>query len=563
MQCCTDSITILGEGNFSCMSRSSTEVMGIPDELFHWIPGEMVVVVRLPRIPGEDTQEVLIEQIRVQLNEFLAQYSLVLEAYGTYGRWSETPTLPPIRRRAFIFGLHRKQPLIAIFFHTRHLDPAVRDPVSMALTYLQGHLEHLAQIGLHVVSAMPNWLVTAAPFFYAEGGPALPPHPSPALPTPAPANALSGWRVRLLDSGVPLDAKGAEDVLVAVLDTSPHPDRIRSAATRPELRRNWLLQRLATDLRNEDGSFAVEYDRYPQSNNVCTGRDNDGDVSYYLMPDHGISVAGLIRDVAPRAHIRLVRILNDYGGGDLYSLFAALTDLEREMVSGSIRRLVINLSLTIMPDIRRLPYIWFDNRQWPTTQLNGVTRVLNHLEEGLRLLFESLHSHGALIVAAAGNDSSGAFEKGLPPRPPRVPARYESTLSVSSVTNTFAPSKFANAANIAPFDAGVATFGGDSSSAGTSGVQPDAVRGLYLSPLFPMGEQNTSGWADWCGTSFATPIISALGAHLMAQGWSSSNVVIRLAAGSQERRGEHLFGSVPDAPTLLGNIIRVQQRYGL
>jgi len=276
------------------MSRSSTEVMGIPDELFHWIPGEMVVVVRLPRIPGEDTQEVLIEQIRVQLNEFLAQYSLVLEAYGTYGRWSETPTLPPIRRRAFIFGLHRKQPLIAIFFHTRHVDPTVRDPVPMALSYLQGHLEHLAQAGLHVVSAMPNWLVTAAPFFYADGGPAQPPHPSPALPIPAPANALSGWRIRLMDAGIPLDAKGAEDVLVAVLDTSPHPDRLRSAATRPELRRNWLLQRLATDLRNEDGSFAVEYDRYPQSNEVCTGRDNAGDASYYLMPDHGMSVAGLI-----------------------------------------------------------------------------------------------------------------------------------------------------------------------------------------------------------------------------------------------------------------------------
>ncbi len=319
---------------------------------------------------------------------------------------------------------------------------------------------------MHVVSAMPNWLVTAAPSFYADGGPALPPHPSPVLPSPAPANALSGWRVRLLDSGIPLDAKGAEDVLVAVLDTAPHPDRIRSAATRPELRRNWLLQRLATDLRNEEGSFEVEYDRYPQSNDVCTGRDDEGDASYYLMPDHGMAVAGLIRDVAPRAHIRLVRILNDYGGGDLYSLFAALTDLEREMVSGSVRRLVINLSLTIMPDIRRLPYIWFDHRQWPTTQLNGAMRVLNHVEEGLRLLFESLHSHGALIVAAAGNDSSDAFEKGLPPRPPRAPARYESTLSVSSVNSSFAPSKFANAvANIPPFDSGVATFGGDSYSA--------------------------------------------------------------------------------------------------
>ncbi|MBA2393668.1 MAG: S8/S53 family peptidase [Ktedonobacteraceae bacterium] len=544
------------------MSRSSTEIMGIPDELFHWIPDEMVVVVRLPRIPGEDTQEVLIEQIRVQLNEFLAQYSLVLEAYGTYGRWSETPTLPPIRRRAFIFGLHHKQPLIAIFFHTRHVDPTVRDPVPMALSYLQGHLEHLAQTGLHVVSAMPNWLVTAAPF-YADGGPALPPHPAPALPSPAPANALSGWHVRLMDSGIPLDSKGAEDVLVAVLDTSPHPDRLRSAATRPELRRNWLLQRLAMDLRNEDGSFAVEYDRYPQSNEVSTGRDNAGDASYYLMPDHGLSVAGLIRDVAPRARIRLVRVLNDYGGGDLYSLFAALTDLEREMVSGSIRRLVINLSLTIMPDIRRLPYIWFDHRQWPTTQLNGVIRVLNHVEEGLRLLFESLQSHGALIVAAAGNDSSSAFEKGLSPRPPRAPARYESTLSVSSVNSYFAPSKFANAANIPPFDAGVATFGGDSYRATSADGWPDAVRGLYLSPLFPMGEQNTSGWADWCGSSFAAPVVSALGAHLMAQGWSASNVVIRLAAGSQERRNEHLFGSTPDAPTLLGNIIRVQQRYGL
>jgi hypothetical protein len=545
------------------MSRSSTEVMGIPDGLFHWIPAEMVVVVRLSRIPGEDTQEVLIEQIRVQLNEFLAQYHLVLEIYGTYGRWSETSTLPPIRRRAFIFGLHRKQPLIAIFFHTRHMDPSVRDPLPIALSYLQGHLEHLAQVGLHVVSAMPNWLMTAAPFYYADGGPALPPRPSPVVPVSPPANALSGWRIRLLDAGIPLDSKGAEDVQVVVLDTAPHPDRIRSAATRPELRRNWLLQRLAADLRNEDGSFVVEYDRYPQSNDVCTGRDDEGEARYYPMADHGISVAGLIRDVAPRAHIRLVRVLNDYGGGDLYSLFAALTDLEREMVSGSIRRLVINLSLTIMPDIRRLPYIWLDNRQWSTTQLSGVMRVLNHIEEGLRLLFESLHAHGALIVAAAGNDSSSAYEKGQSPRPPRAPARYETTLSVTSVNSNFAPSKFANAANIPPLDSGVATFGGESSGEGMAGERPDAMRGLYISPLFPLGEQNTTGWADWCGSSFATPVISALGAHLMAQGWSASNIVTRLVAGGQERRGERLFGSTPDAPKLLGNIIRVQQRYGL
>src|SRR5262249_51809897 len=148
-----------------------------------------------------------------------------------------------------------KQPLLALFLHARHLDSQVRDPVSLALPYLQAHLEHFAQIGLHLVSAMPNWLVTAAPLFYGAGGPALPPRPAPPVePTSAPANILPGWHVKLLDEHIPLDTRGAEDVLVAVLDSSPHPDRLRDAAVRPELRRNWLLQRLASDLRSEDSS---------------------------------------------------------------------------------------------------------------------------------------------------------------------------------------------------------------------------------------------------------------------------------------------------------------------
>jgi hypothetical protein len=40
---------------------------------------------------------------------------------------------------------------------------------------------------------------------------------------------------------------------------------------------------------------------------------------------------------------------------------------------------------------------------------------------------------------------------------------------------------------------------------------PDAVRGVYIAPTFPGGEPNFNGWADWSGTSFATPVISALG----------------------------------------------------
>ncbi len=544
------------------MSRSSVELMGMPEELFHWVPDEMVVIVRLPRMPVDDTQDVVAEQVRKQLNEFLAQYGVTLEMYGTHGRWNDTPTMPPVRRRSFIFGLHKKQPLIAIFFHARRTSPTVTDPLPLALSHIQAHLEQLAMAGLQIVSAMPNWLVTAAPLFYADGGAAIAPRPAPPLDIPSSNNTLLGWHIVLADANFPLDSREGEDVLVAILDTAQHPDRIRSAASRLELRRNWLLQRLAGDLRNEDGSFAIEYDRYPISNDVRTGRDSYGEARYYLMPDHGVSVAGLVRDVAPKARIRLIRILNDYGGCDLYNIFAALTDLEREVFSGTIRRLVINLSLTIMPDIRRLPFLWFDNRQWPTTQLYGVMRVINHIEEGLRLLFESLHAHGALVVAAAGNDSLQVIQHGNAPRPPRAPARYETTLGVTSVNSSFAPSNFANSASIPPFDTGVATFGGDGTGVTDSNALPDAVRGIYISPTFPTSEQNTTGWADWSGTSFSTAIMSGLATHLMAQGWSASNILTRLSAGP-ERRTNTLFGSKPDAPSLLANVVRVQQRFGL
>ena len=543
------------------MSRNAFDLMGTPDNIFYWIPGEMIVIVRLPKKPGDDELDTLVEQVQSQLNVVLQPHDIVLELYGTHGRWLEdTSAMPTMRRRAFIFGLHRQQPLVAIFFHAHHADPTVEDPAPLALSHLQAQLERLAQAGLHVLSAMPNWLITAAPILYGDGGPALPPRPAPALDLPAVGNAPIGWRVSFLDQGTPLDPNGAQGVLVAVLDTAHHPDRLQRVANRPELRRNWLLQRLAYNLQSANGSFEIEYDRYPVSSDVRTGRDAQYESRYYNMSDHGLFVAGLVRDIAPRARIRLIRVLNDFGGGDLYALFAALTDLERELVSGSIRSLVINLSLTIMPDIRRLPYLWFDDRKWSSKQLFGIMLVLSHIEEGLRLLFESLYAHGALIVAAAGNDSFRVDKQTQMPRPPRAPARYETTLGVTSVNSRFTPSAFANLASMAPYNAGVATFGGDDIEVTDANGLPDAVRGLFISPTFPSGEPNTTGWADWCGSSFATPIISALGAHLIAQGWSAPNTISRIATG-QNQGGENLFGSSSEAPDLLANIVRVQQRF--
>jgi hypothetical protein len=546
------------------MARSSADMMGMPEEWFYWVRGEMVVVIQLPRRPEDDALELLAEQVRSQLNALLAPHNLLLEPYGTYGRWREGPLAAqlPIRQRVFLFGYHRQHPLAAIFFQVRHVDPAVLDPMPLAVAYLQVRLEELAERGLRLVSIMPNWLVTAAPAYYSVGGPALPPRPAPQLDLPTTGEPPLGWHISFTDQGLLLDPGGGNGVLVAVLDTAVEAERIVGAASRPEFRRNWLLQRLAADLNNGSGLLEIEYDRYPLAPEICTGRNRYGEPHYYPMPDHGLFVTGLIRDIAPRARIRLIRVLNDYGGGDLYALFAALTALERELINGTVRRLVVNLSLTTMPDIQRLPYVWFDHRQWASTQLAGVMRVLTHIEDGLRLLFESLYAQGALLVAAAGNDSLAASKQGRRRRPPRAPARYATVVSVTSVNSRFEPALFANAAAWPPINGGVATFGGDVEGAKDPNDLPDAVRGVYISPTFPGGEPNSSGWADWAGSSFSTPIVSGLGAHLLAQGWSAANTMTRMTSGG-DRRGGMLYGSPPEVPAVLAHLIRAQQRFGL
>lgn len=544
------------------MARSATEVLGIPREIFYWIPGEMVAVVQLPRLPANGELDVLVEQVRAQLNAALTPYQLHLEPYGMSGRWRDS-TLPPVRRRAFLFGLHRRNPFAALFFHVLHADLTVQDPTPAALYYLREHLEELAQSGLHLVSAMPNWLVIAAPSLYNPGGPALPPKPAPPIELAGVANTLPlGWHLSFADAGISLASQDAAPVTVAVLDTAQHPDRVRSAALRPELRRNWLLQSLAASLRNNDGSFEIDYDRrYYLTDDVATGRDSSNNARYFFMPDHGLFVSGIVRDLAPHANIRLIRVLNDYGGGDLYNLFAALTDLEAELAAGTIARLVINLSATIMPPLRRLPYLWFDDMSWPSRRLGEPIRALQHIEEGLPLLFECLYEQGALIVAAAGNDSLYANRRGESATPPRAPARYASVLSVTSVNSRGAPSLFANAANVPPYRTGIAVFGGDHAGALDESGLPDAVRGLYISPTFPEGEQNASGWADWCGSSFSTAMISALGARLMSLGHSAPDTLLDIAAGQPRR--ERIFGGKLDAPSLLANIVQVQQKFGV
>src|SRR5260370_546251 len=115
-------------------------------------------------------------------------------------------------------------------------------------------------VGWDVVLGMRNGLVVAAPLFDGDGGPAGPLRRAPQLDLAAADNLPVGWHATFADPGLPFDPNGAEDVIVAVLDTAHYADRVIGAAARPEFRRNWLLKRLADDLRTENGSLEIKYD---------------------------------------------------------------------------------------------------------------------------------------------------------------------------------------------------------------------------------------------------------------------------------------------------------------
>src|SRR5690606_38515781 len=73
----------------------------------------------------------------------------------------------------------------------------------------------------------------------------------------------------------------------------------------------------------------------------------------YVMRDHGLFIAGLVHELAPKAEIVLVEALNQYGLGTQLSLAAALNyvieHLKARAAAGQPQaRVIINISLTIL-----------------------------------------------------------------------------------------------------------------------------------------------------------------------------------------------------------------------
>jgi hypothetical protein len=249
--------------------------------------------------------------------------------------------------------------------------------------------------------------------------------------------------------------------------------------------------------------------------------------------------------------MRLIRVLNHFGLGSFTSVLVAVTALIQAKQPDD--RLIVNLSLGMLPPFEQLPDTWFgfpieglpgcppnvdmqvladgtrltreDMREQLKRDKSPVNEALAMLEAPMQQLMVALEAHNCLVVAAAGNDS---VSHGIDRRPrwkPRVPACYDQTLGVAATSiQAQSAARYSNRGDLEsppePVRDAVATFGGDLDS---DGVSPSAgVIGVYSSKRFPPvlppapRPRNLTGWAEWSGTSFATPIMSGIAANFWA-----------------------------------------------
>jgi hypothetical protein len=432
----------------------------------------------------------------------------------------------------------------------------VRDLILRLNFFLGLHKEHLDLGGgltLHAVT--PNWLGGACPGGGNDDAPMLGPIPVP------PEDARPNWQFRFYRAN---DGRGCEkldgivqeyrrramegensDVVVAILDTAPKEGVVDDAVAEHE--RNLLLQKI--DPREEYGfgygtGPAVEFDgaltpstksfqhlhgvvgswlgRLDRIRDAHSAtRIAEVQATTYPIPDHGLFVAGIIKDIAPRAKIHLVRAVDDKGMTDVNTLADAVIALYERDWAKNAEKLIVSLSVTFA-----VPTFELFRTRWRSTFLDERTdaerrELYDLLSRNLCDVTGFLDHKRALVVSAAGNFD----ERGLRREEPRYPAQCEHVLAVAAINKDCQPAVYSNPASDADAASphGIATFGGDvdlekgelPEIQGELPHNPDAVRGIFSARRLPHGGvRNETGWVYWVGTSFATPIIAGIAAVL-------------------------------------------------
>jgi hypothetical protein len=497
--------------------------------------------------------------------------------------------------------------LVISFFHVKRLDRPQQDSTPGLVDLLNSAPGDYSTPDAKFIASMPNWLNggTNGPKFITHGCPTMPPIQLD--------KACNRWKYNLPQQfSLPRNGTG-RGVTVFVLDTLPIIEDITSAASNPGSN-NSLLSSMVQNMVSvgSDGivsppgavratppAIKVNYNILPDALDVvspvqpATGKDIYGRLVGFPMADHGLFVAGIIRDLAPDAYIECIRVLNDYGVGNTTVLIDALTTIYNRLgQEGDLRdqRVVINMSLVTTPADEEL------------TQFGFTLDTIKPARLALLMIMEHLAMQGVVFAASAGNDSDTNDTPPMNPDGLRLGPRYPAAFAYPRVSNTGlaemipvgAVDALGNPADYSnyPGPYGIATYGGkrpepDPHDPGANVTKIkgdiDAPRGVYSSTFYPalaledtepfhssppfdypeLKRNGSSTWAYWAGTSFATPVISAISARVL-ETWQPTDPTVRdiivKAAKQQTIQSTTNWDRLePNKETVPGSMILVTQ----
>jgi hypothetical protein len=373
---------------------------------------------------------------------------------------------------------------------------------------LAGSTEIQIAKDIKLKSASPNWFMAGAHHQGSTGGPGGPPVMA-ALQTYLPGFSSVNAQISEL-----LDTDMEENVDVVILDTAPSAGDFAKAK-----HQGWYAGHPLNDWLDKQPNtidYAVN-DRIRQLSFKRIAHFSLFD-QHYKMPDHGLFVSGIIHTLAKAATLHWYEVLNPYGLGTYYTVAQALSKvLDNDDIKGP---LIINCSLTLDIPRSRHPMLSFP--------FDRRTNFFQFTVESVKILFDRIaRFENIIVVAAAGNDRRRVNVISLVQpilnisRPDaRYPAAYTGTVGVGAspkfVPDRHDPASYSNVSDD-PSVTGYMVFGGEAGSG-------NGVLGVYICdfpinpiPVRPGGsvvkvqyDTNTSGWAWWCGTSFATAIMSGL-----------------------------------------------------
>lgn len=417
--------------------------------------------------------------------------------------------------------------------------PTPADSTRAIVTLLNQNLDTLRQHGaIPIIAAMPNWMGGANGGITANC-PACPP-----VMVTGDNTVYSNWQFTLPQLSSAMQVPRGDGVTVFVLDTIPTAEDITTSATSAGSN-NVLLQSIAEAIGS--GQIVIDHQWIPArlAEDIQAGKDLNGTVYGFKMPDHGLFVTGIVHDLVPEANIECVRVLNNSGVGDTAILCQALNAIQQRMEEGTLKDVVINLSLEIMPPDTKLPVVWFGNGDCCCYQAQDLATVIGELgllRVGLHQMIQSLTAQGAIITAASGNESN---TNNRPPLRfgPRYPAAFPEVIAVGAVDKYWQATSYSDFPALPGKHTCIATYGGAIPLAvPPAPLQPsqpkptgaitwadveDAVVGVYSRSKYPVllatdeppdgysAQPASHSWTYWSGTSFAAPLISALAARVI------------------------------------------------